>query len=458
MTGFLDPKGSVGPGEEDKEEDVIATKTALKESGDYDPPGGRIGAWRDEGTTEALKTVQRRNRIWPDGRMKPGGPTHRVINAEKKERDEGRKPTGLCLSGSVGEGMTNRPADVQKFRKALGQTSHMNAVEATQPGDRFDYPMAAGLRTFQDAYNRKPDAVAHAGGETDTLLARVTGPISAVLEGGMQRNGNSPSASMRHAMTDNGPIAAPSPRPTSSSEKSSEVLDPQGIHAEAQLRNYIKTARKAGLRHGPDYLQHFLDGTGMDRQLTREQARERKPAAQGENRNRGYFERSFTEANGNTANYNRDLLNMKDGDEIKLPADKWEAAFFESDHFRNMDPDEHLATGRSTVVSSALDGFRAVKRGDRIFIFGTVEHEWDDTYDFEDREWHHRLTELHPLTRPINHLGNLARSAQDHGRAKPYVTYSRWVQGLTAELRVVDGKLEPLQFNWRDLDAEAELQ
>lgn len=120
MLKFLDLKRKVGAGEAEDESDVIATKKALRQSGDYAPPGGHLTGWRDQETTNALKTVQRRNGIWPDGTMRPGGPTHRIINAEIQEREAKHRPKGLGLTATVGDRSANRPADIQRVQDALG--------------------------------------------------------------------------------------------------------------------------------------------------------------------------------------------------------------------------------------------------------------------------------------------------------------------------------------------------
>ncbi|MDF1720787.1 MAG: hypothetical protein P1U65_08935 [Minwuia sp.] len=74
MLKFLDLKRKDSAGEAEDESDVIATRKALQQSGDNAPPGGHLSGWRDQGTTDALKAVQRRNGIWPDRTMRPGGP------------------------------------------------------------------------------------------------------------------------------------------------------------------------------------------------------------------------------------------------------------------------------------------------------------------------------------------------------------------------------------------------
>jgi hypothetical protein len=98
------------------------------------------------------------------------------------------------------------------------------------------------------------------------------------------------------------------------------------------------------------------------------------------------------------------------------------------------------------------------RRGDRIFVFGTVEHEWDDVYDFEERGLPHLLAERVPYTRPFVHLGNLARTAQDSGRARPYTTHARWTQGFLAELKLSNGAISPVRFEWRDLEPASGLR
>ena len=437
---------------------MIATKTALKESGDYDPTGGRIGAWQDEGTTEALKTVQRRNRIWPDGRMKKNSPTHRVINAERKERAEGRKPSGLGLGGSVGEAGSNRDGDVRKVRGALGQLGYLDKKEAAHPGGTFDYPAAAATRTFQTAYNLKPDGRADPGGPTDTMLSRVTGPLS---------NTANPEQPPAQAIKARAQKTGQASNPVLEASKSRGVFRPEytqypspfqkpedkATAAEAILHGLAGASRWAGMTHAPDNLEHFLGGTGMDRELPRDEVRKRTPVEIGEPRNRQSMERAFTTfaltppgSRGKTnVGYAEELLRMQDGDEIVLSGSNGHEARM-SFGGRNspvpIDKEEQWASGRTTVQAKTVDGFRAVRRGDRIFVFGTVEHRWDDDYDFKGK----------------GVLTNLALTTRDGGRAREYRNLSHWRQGLFGELKIENGELIPVRFDWHDQLPETRLK
>lgn len=107
MTGYLELKRGFGPSENHDEDDVIATKSALTEIGDYSPPGGRLTPWAEPETTEALKRLQRRNGLWPDGRI--GGSESGTGNSRKGERRAGL--LGACrhdyrCSGGI---FRNRP-------------------------------------------------------------------------------------------------------------------------------------------------------------------------------------------------------------------------------------------------------------------------------------------------------------------------------------------------------------
>lgn len=64
-------------------EDIVSTKTALKDLGYYEPPEG-IGMqpWTDEATFNGIKNFQQDNDLKVDGFMRPGGPTEATINKQ----------------------------------------------------------------------------------------------------------------------------------------------------------------------------------------------------------------------------------------------------------------------------------------------------------------------------------------------------------------------------------------
>lgn len=227
------------------------------------------------------------------------------------------------------------------------------------------------------------------------------------------------------------------------------VENAEGVAAEGILGAASSVGRGLGLDQAADNLDHFLEGSGKDQTFTRDQARAREHIREAEAKNRKRFEDGFLEdritnrkdqKNPNMFEYRNHLLQMKDGDTIKLPEgpndiseprDHYDANNRSWDHLMNGRLDDMLAYGSESFTSNATDGFTAKREGDIITITGTVTHNWDDNYDF-----HGGSSSLLP------------EAARDHGSAREYRNSATWQQDLTATLRIEGGKLKPESFIW----------
>ncbi|WP_417519675.1 hypothetical protein [Minwuia sp.] len=254
---YLELNRGVVAGDQDDENDIVQTKSLLAESGDYKPVGGRITPWRDPELNDAIKKVQVRNRIWPDGEMRPKKATHRIINAEKKERDQGFKTPPFNLTGSVGTGQSNRPEDVRRVRGALGRLGYLDQSEALQPKDSFDQKLDYGLRGVQRDYNRKVDGVAHQKGETASLLGRVTAPLSPAARA---LSGQQSTSALKQKDVHWMDATMESVKEIAGSV-GKVASDQVGRAAMKALRESARKAEEEGLVHGPRNLNHFLDAT-----------------------------------------------------------------------------------------------------------------------------------------------------------------------------------------------------
>ena len=469
MEGFLAPNRGVNTGEEEDERDVIATKSALQESGDYSPPGGHMSGWRDSETEQGLKTVQVRNNLWPDGRMRVDGPTHRIINAEKNERQTGSVPKSLGLIGSVGRHTSNNTVDVQKWRSNLGRLGHLDKAETDRPGDRFDNPLEWTTSRFQTDFNREPDGLVTPGGETETIMARVAAPLKVKVSSGGVPPGAAQSFNQSGLPTKGKGKANPKPtlNPLSKKPLPERLFDSVsgavnelgelagrgvGAYYDAGLWAYTKAGEVAGLDDATEYLDHFRRGTGMDRQIDWASAKNRNPVREGIERTHGYFERSFKDPQGNTARYHQMMTQMPDGTQLRLPPDRWTAEFGWKDHAGNLDLNEQLATATSKVESVAPDGFHVIRKGDTFEVFGSVDHIWKDDFDFGELTWGKALD-------PTEYFSNVARIARDYGSAKEYTTHM--VGGrerFRGTYRLDNGQLQPVSEAWEEIGPETALR
>ncbi|WP_417515522.1 peptidoglycan-binding domain-containing protein [Minwuia sp.] len=449
MSKLLHFSNPVGDGESENQDDVMAVRNALHETGDL-PKTGSASGWRDHAMDEAMEKVQRRNGLWPDRRMRPGGPTHRVIDAERKEKREGKKPTGLGLQGSVGPGDHNSPTDVRKVQTGLDRLGYLEKHAGLS--GIYDQPTRSGLHRFQMEYNLRDDGVANPEGETDRMMARTSAPLAApkIAKPRPALPGTSKSRSVADRLENAWDDIA---------DFSGDII---GNVAEGALSTLSKAARSMSMQHGPDAVDHFLGGTGMDRQIPAAHTMGRHPVETGVRVNQKRFEDAFTTSRAaashlGEANQKQDYLGhlekMADGDIIMLPStgsDYWENAYGTNDHFNQgrgdkparFDPDEHFATGNSTFLSTASNGFTAVRRGDRIFVFGSVDHVWKDVNDYAGHD----------------PLAMIAQGAQTYGDAKEYAHISNFGQRLEGELRIENGKIVPVHFRWSHLPAEASLR
>lgn len=231
--------------------------------------------------------------------------------------------------------------------------------------------------------------------------------------------------------------------------------------SEYVLRGQAGLGRMVGLEDAPDALDHFLDRSGRDVILSREEARQRRPVQLGEQKNRDRFlerivqDRSAGEFNKESGkiehtpyNYYPDLMTLKDGQTVDLlpkptaekpnpDPDDYDHKHDWPDHLRKGDIDEYLATGDSAVISTAENGFTATRKGGRITVEGVVTHTWDDPYDF--------------------HGGSdsrLAEDARDNGQAREYNLKSRWQEKMTATYRIEGKNLTLQSQDWVDINED----
>lgn len=226
-----------------------------------------------------------------------------------------------------------------------------------------------------------------------------------------------------------------------------------GATAHGILASTASIGRALGLDNAADNLDHFLEGTGRLRHIPRDEARQRAVVQSSEHLNKRRFEKAFLLDRVSSMNrsenrpefeYRSRLLDMRDGDTIRVPAgppnktaprDVYDHVRTPEQLLRARNFDEALATGHSQFSSEAKDGFTAKRDGNRIVVEGIVTHSWIDTYDFDG-----------------GFESDLPETARDHGTAKEYANSTVYRQKLRTEFIVKHGELEPRSYQWTDVE------
>lgn len=205
-------------------------------------------------------------------------------------------------------------------------------------------------------------------------------------------------------------------------------------------------AEKIGLDTSSKYLKHFLDGSGKDIVVSRDEARKDPFIRDSEAENRTRFENKTFLGDTKNSKLNDSLLTLKDGQSVNL-TDDWDSdsrydgspkgTFRDPSTSPGQKLDRFLALGTQKLKSES--GFEATRHGNKIHIKGTVSHNAGDTYDFDDND---------------ESLG--AYELQQSGRGKPFKIVRNWQQTVEGTVDILDtddhGRLilgNP-KFQWRD--------
>ncbi|MDH5722968.1 MAG: hypothetical protein OEY94_06570 [Alphaproteobacteria bacterium] len=231
---------------------------------------------------------------------------------------------------------------------------------------------------------------------------------------------------------------------------SSKTGDPIGYDEKEYLdkvekiyKEYVKIGRQKSLNNAAENLEYFLEGSGKQKKLSREEARSRVFVINGEEANR----KRFTESLVSKTKAGSKLLKLKNGEAIKIK-DNWdyEAGYLpeksvidpSKSHLLRGDLDEVLSTGTSFVKSGG--SFNVKRKGDTIHIDGIVIHRWEDKYDFD----------------PMQSGGAGAVALEEAGRAKSYDIKSNWKQRVTGTLQIKNGELVNPRLTWQDINFQKE--
>ena len=272
-----------------------------------------------------------------------------------------------------------------------------------------------------------------------------------------------PRSGQRDRLVGAGSMALPSLQPGSARASLAPTArpkprDPDSLadHAEDFLNVVADVGEGVGLTEAPKNLRRFLAQDEMREgddivPMPRDEALRfdtiREAVAVNEERVR----RSFFDLEQEEAIYANALLTLEDGETRNLVVDEWD---------RDIGFGETVLNALADLVGLSLAGtdflfafgrvklntrqkFTATRRGDTIFLKGTVTHLWDERYDFD------RSTD----SPDSGLLTGAAIVAEKGGRAREFTILSTWVQYVEGTVTIKNGTLSNQQLRWSDSNA-----
>lgn len=201
-----------------------------------------------------------------------------------------------------------------------------------------------------------------------------------------------------------------------------------GPHPHGYIDRELDTAAKN--------LRRYRSATGGIQDYSDEEIEEHPLVTEAEDRNRRRFVAStLTATSGNDYN-NRGLRELKDGGRFEFN-DHWESEIGTRNPVNvARNPDAYAAFGAAQVRSGG--GLVADRRGNRIYVSGTIKHGFDEETKDEQKEREAAGNFIEPETNLYNFdrgIGSgAARDLEPIGAAKPFrMRYDR-VQDLDAEV------------------------
>lgn len=178
MTSQFKLKGPVSATHDVDPSDSRKLNQALARLGFRNPRDGGQAEFIDGPALAGIKAFQRQSGLEPDGVVKPGGPSERLIAAALTERSGGSGQAIFALSRSVGERGVNQPGDIRRVKQALALAGYYPNEKARDPSARVDDDLELGIRPFQRDFNLKRDGLLRPDGKTEQTLARVVKPAA----------------------------------------------------------------------------------------------------------------------------------------------------------------------------------------------------------------------------------------------------------------------------------------
>ncbi len=205
---------------------------------------------------------------------------------------------------------------------------------------------------------------------------------------------------------------------------------------EKRMRGYVTLFRKKGWYRAADHLERFVDGSGKELNLTREEIREFEMFRKAEAQNREYFElRTFLARSGDIEN-NEKLRNLKDGrkETIKAHYEYIQTPTRSMLTAMSSGPNSYLSFGNTHIKSCAK--INARREGNIIYFDGVVTHTLNDPFDFKKGQ----------------PGADDALKLQKHRGAKPFNMKAKWQQKFSGSVNIMNRRLFNPKFKWWDIE------
>lgn len=203
---------------------------------------------------------------------------------------------------------------------------------------------------------------------------------------------------------------------------------------EKVYRSYADIGKKRGMDTASEFLNHYLDGSGTPKYMSRDQARGFNFIHDAEATNQKRFENSFM---NHRSGIGYKISKLKPGQTASFE-DDWDYVVkpLDINPRRNLTISDgvngYLAFGKTNMKSKGI--FTAKRNRDSVDIQGTVDHDWSDVYDFS--VW--------------GSLGAGATALGDGRKAKPFDFGSQWKKKFYGTSKVRNGRLYAPNFVWED--------
>jgi hypothetical protein len=363
------------------------------------------------------------------------------------------------LTQSVGNGMDNAPDDVRKTKYGLAHMGLFNQDDEND-GDTPDNPiitqkMDTAIKSFQRDNGLKIDGKMKPRGETERALSmRIAQAYPMAVKQKPKPEKDAAIKPKRKPINDKGENSIGFGGNVSDViEAKKENSAPRGYDEDEYLNKvrktyegYVKFGKQHKLNDAAENLSDYLEGSKIEKRLTRKEARNKLFIRNGEHTNKKRFEESFVDKTslGDT------LSKLKNGESVNIQ-DHWDYKVgnfpvkemiknldISRSHILRGDIDEALATGTSAIKSDG--NFNAKRQGNQIIISGVVDHKWEDKYDFD----------------PMQSGGAGAVTLEKSEQARKFDIKSNWQQNVTGVIQIKNGKLANPRIEWKDIDIKKE--
>lgn len=202
------------------------------------------------------------------------------------------------------------------------------------------------------------------------------------------------------------------------------------------FHSFVREFQKAGLENAARYLEHYLAGSGKPIILNRDELRSFEPMRNAEATNSKRFEKAFLDFDRKHGQGWK-LVELKDGETINV-SDNWDVAYGHPSFLfhlaRPSTRDFAFSMGR-TALGSGGD-FEVTRHGNTIYITGTVAHNWNDRFDFNEGQPHAQEAFL----------------LEKYRGAKPFDRRAQWKTRVTGTIQIDGEQLSNPRFKWEDVD------